>query len=86
MIFLLLFVCRFMFRTFEANSLIMFNAGKAQDFFSVELINGRLHYTLNLGYGPISVKDETGSSLSDNKWHQVCCLLWRSWDCWVLFV
>jgi len=62
---------RFQFRTFEPNGLILFNAGKAMDFIAVELVNGRLHYTLNLGYGPISIKDDTGISLSDNKWHTV---------------
>ena len=62
---------RFQFRTFEPNGLILFNAGKAMDFIAVELIDGRLHYTLNLGYGPISIKDNTDQSLSDNKWHQV---------------
>ncbi len=39
----------FQFRTFEANGLLMYNAGKASDFIAVELINGKLHYTLNLG-------------------------------------
>ncbi len=39
----------FQFRTFEKSGLLMFNAGKASDFIAVELIEGRLHYTLNLG-------------------------------------
>lgn len=62
---------RFQFRSFEHNGLLLFNAGKASDFIAVELINGRLHYTLNLGYGPISIKDNAPGSLSDNKWHRV---------------
>ena len=62
---------RFMFKTFEPNGLIIYNAGRAMDFIAVELINGSLLYTLNLGYGRIQVRDNTGMSLSDNKWHQV---------------
>lgn len=62
---------RFQFRTFEQNGLLLFNAGKASDFIALELINGKLHYTLNLGYGPIKIRDNSPDSLSDNKWHRV---------------
>ena len=50
---------RLQFRTFEQNGLIFFNAGKASDFIALELVNGRLYYILNLGYGPITIKDNT---------------------------
>ena len=50
---------RLQFRTFEQNGLIFFNAGKASDFIALELVNGRLFYVLNLGYGPITIKDNT---------------------------
>ena len=63
--------CRFQFRTYEQNGLIMFNAGKASDFIAIELNKGKLYYTLNLGYGPISIKDTAPNKLSDNKWHAV---------------
>ena len=46
---------RFMFRTFETNGLLLYNAGKASDFIAVELIEGKLRYSLNLGYGHISI-------------------------------
>ena len=46
-------------------------AGKASDFIAIELVNGKLHYILNLGYGPINVKDQSAVTVSDNKWHQV---------------
>ena len=62
---------RFLFRTFEQNGLLLYNPGKASDFIAVELVNGRLHYTLNLGYGAITIKDTAPERLSDNKWHQV---------------
>ena len=50
---------RLQFRTHEQNGLIFFNAGKASDFIALELVNGRLYYVLNIGYGPISIKDQT---------------------------
>ena len=62
---------RFQFRTFEPNGLIMYNAGKASDFIAVELVEGRIQYTLNLGYGPINIKNNAAESLADNKWHWV---------------
>ena len=49
----------------------MYNAGKGQDFFAVELVNGHIHYVLNLGYGIIAIKDNSPKSLSDNQWHSV---------------
>ena len=45
--------------------------GKASDFIAVELNNDKLHYILNLGYGPINIKDSSDVKLSDNKWHEV---------------
>ena len=62
---------RFHFRTFEPNGLLMYNAGKASDFIAVELVEGRIQYTLNLGYGPINIKNNAAESLADNKWHWV---------------
>jgi neurexin len=34
----------------------MYNAGKDQDFLAIELVNGHIHYVLNLGYGIIAIK------------------------------
>jgi leucine-rich repeat transmembrane neuronal protein 1/2 len=45
----------------------MYNAGKGQDFVAVELVNGHVHYVLNLGYGIIAIKDNSPKSLSDNQ-------------------
>ena len=56
---------RLQFRTFEQNGLLFYNAGKASDFIALELVNGRLNYVLNLGYGPISIKDNTSDMVSD---------------------
>ena len=39
----------FQFKTVEDNGLIMFNAGKDEDFLAIELIKGHIHYTFNMG-------------------------------------
>ena len=49
----------------------IFLSGKAMDFIAVELFDGKLHYILNLGYGPINIKDSSSITASDNKWHEV---------------
>ena len=51
----------------------MYNAGKANspDFFAVELVNGHIHYILNLGSGVITLKDNCTEALNDNKWHTI---------------
>ena len=53
--------------------LIMYNAGKkdSSDFFAVELVNGHIHYVLNLGSGVITIKDNSSEALNDNKWHTI---------------
>ena len=61
----------FMFRTLEANGLIMYNGGHDKDFFAIELVNGHIHYTVNLGYAAISIKDSSPRPLNDNRWHSV---------------
>ena len=37
----------------------------------MELYRGKLHYILNLGYGPINIRDASSVTVSDNKWHEV---------------
>ena len=56
---------------FSKTGLIMFNAGKGHDFVAVELVNGHINYILNLGYGPIVIKDSCPGPLNDNQWHTV---------------
>ena len=53
------------------NLICVFPSGKAMDFIAVELFDGKLHYILNLGYGPINIKDSSSITASDNKWHEV---------------
>ena len=61
----------FQFKTLEPNGLVMYNAGKDNDFLAVELIEGHIHYTFNMGYGPVTLKDNAENSLADNKYHSV---------------
>jgi len=61
----------FKFKTSEANGLILYNAGKNDDFIAIELINGHIQYTINMGFGHITLKDNVDRSLADNKYHSV---------------
>jgi len=61
----------FQFRTLEPKGIILFNAGKGQDYIGVELVNGHIHYVVNLGDGPIRIRDNLRNSLNDNRWHSV---------------
>ena len=61
----------FQFKTLEPKGVILYNAGKGQDFIGIELVNGHIHYVLNLGDGPIRIRDNLRNSLNDNRWHSV---------------
>lgn len=61
----------FMFKTRESNGLIFFNGGRKNDFIAVELVEGHIHYVLNVGEGLITLKDNTHAHLNDNRWHTV---------------
>ena len=39
----------FKFKTSEENGLLMYNAGKNNDFLGLELVNGHVHYIFNMG-------------------------------------
>ncbi|XP_025837261.1 neurexin-3-like [Agrilus planipennis] len=61
----------FLFKTKHANGLILFNGGKKDDFIAIELVNGHIHYVLNVGEGAIKLKDASKTPLNDNHWHTV---------------
>ncbi|BES99010.1 Laminin G domain [Nesidiocoris tenuis] len=61
----------FQFKTREPSGLILYNAGREQDFIAIELQNGHIVYTFDLGDGSVRVKDNARSALNDNKWHSV---------------
>ncbi|KAJ8973829.1 hypothetical protein NQ317_009474 [Molorchus minor] len=61
----------FMFRTREADGLIMFNGGKKEDFVAVELVDGHINYAVNVGDGTVILRDTVKTNLNDNRWHTV---------------
>lgn len=61
----------FMFKTREANGLIMFNGGKKEDFVAVELVDGHINYVVNVGDGTVTLRDTVRAHLNDNRWHTV---------------
>ncbi|KAG5887691.1 hypothetical protein JTB14_002012 [Gonioctena quinquepunctata] len=61
----------FMFRTREANGLILFNGGKKEDFLAVELVDGHINYIVNVGDGTVTLRDTVREHLNDNRWHTV---------------
>ncbi|XP_076267809.1 neurexin 1-like isoform X2 [Rhynchophorus ferrugineus] len=61
----------FMFKTREANGLIMFNGGKKEDFVAVELVDGHINYVVNVGDGTVTLRDTVRTHLNDNRWHTV---------------
>lgn len=61
----------FQFKTLESKGVILYNAGKGQDFIGIELFNGHIHYAVNLGDGVIRIRDNLRNSLNDNRWHSV---------------
>ncbi|CAH1169814.1 unnamed protein product [Phaedon cochleariae] len=61
----------FMFRTREANGLILFNGGKKEDFVAVELVEGHINYIVNVGDGTVTLRDTVRTHLNDNRWHTV---------------
>lgn len=60
----------FQFKTLSANGLILFNAGKGSHFVAVELENGNMVYSFNLGDGARRLFSRS-KNLNDNNWHSV---------------
>jgi neurexin len=67
---------QFHLKTIDKNGLIMYNAGENEDFIAVELVNGQLRFSFNLGTATYSLNTSVKQGLSDNKWHLVS--IWQS--------
>jgi leucine-rich repeat transmembrane neuronal protein 1/2 len=63
----------FKFKTLSANGLILLNAGKESHFVAVEIVNGHIVYSFNLGDGARRLSSRS-KNLNDNKWHAVTIL------------
>ncbi|XP_055852280.1 neurexin-1a isoform X2 [Episyrphus balteatus] len=61
----------FRFKTVEPNGLLLYNGGRRNDFVSIELVNGHIHYTFDLGDGPVTIRDKSRIHMNDNRWHSV---------------
>ena len=61
------------FKTRQSSGLLLYNAGRngAQDFVCVELVAGHIHVVLDLGDGPLLIRDLAKAPLNDNRWHTV---------------
>lgn len=63
----------FQFKTLAANGVILFNTGTGSQFVAVELANGRLVYSFNLGDGAKRMVSRP-RTLNDNVWHSVAIM------------
>lgn len=61
----------FRFKSLEANGLIFYNGGKRNDFLAIEMVNGHIHFTFDMGDGPITLRDKSRVHMNDNRWHYV---------------
>lgn len=62
----------FQFKTLSANGLILYNAGRRNHFICVELEQGHITYSFNMGDGGgRRLKSRSKSPLNDNQWHSV---------------
>ncbi|XP_050406301.1 neurexin-3 isoform X2 [Patella vulgata] len=65
------FSLSFQFKTTEDSGLVLFNSGRGQDFFAIELNGGYLYYIYNMGAGAQSIQINSNQKLNNNKWHEV---------------
>ncbi|KAL1460776.1 hypothetical protein WDU94_012727 [Cyamophila willieti] len=61
----------FQLKTRERDALLLYNAGRESDFLAVELVAGHVQLIINLGDGPVRIKDYARTSINDNKWHAI---------------
>jgi len=65
------FSVSFQLKTTESDGLLLFNAGKGQDFFAMELTGGFLYYVYNMGSGTQRIRVNVNEKLNDNRWHEI---------------
>ncbi|KAL8601328.1 hypothetical protein ACOMHN_054622 [Nucella lapillus] len=65
------FSVSFQLKTTESDGLLLYNAGKGQDFFAMELTGGFLYYVYNMGAGTQRIRANVNEKLNDNKWHEI---------------
>ncbi|KAL8610426.1 hypothetical protein ACOMHN_035143 [Nucella lapillus] len=65
------FSLSFQLKTTEMDGLLMYNAGKGQDFLALELTGGFLYYVYNMGGGTQRIRANVNEKLNDNRWHEI---------------
>ncbi|XP_076443088.1 neurexin 1-like isoform X2 [Babylonia areolata] len=65
------FSVSFQLKTTESDGLLLYNAGKGQDFFAMELTDGFLYYVYNMGAGTQRIRANVNEKLNDNRWHEI---------------
>lgn len=60
---------RLAFRTREATGLLVYNAGRRNDFLAVELVDGHVHLVASIGGRTVELKDNYPEVVNDNQWH-----------------
>ena len=65
------FSVSFQLKTTESDGLLLYNAGKGQDFFAMELTGGFLYYVYNMGSGTQRIRVNVNEKLNDNRWHEI---------------
>ncbi|XP_022103696.1 neurexin-1-like isoform X2 [Acanthaster planci] len=60
----------FQFKTTVADGLIFYTEGEL-DFLAIELVDGFIYYTFNLGGGAKTLRGNSRERLNDNRWHEV---------------
>lgn len=61
----------FQFKTLTQDGLILYSAGKENDFMVVELVKGHVHFIFDMGDGARVVRSMTQRPLNDLRWHDV---------------
>ena len=66
------FEFEFMVKTRKRDGLLFYNGDAfSEDFFAVELIDGRIQFVVNDGSGPRLLRANSLQRLTDNQWHSV---------------
>ena len=69
-----IFTLYFAIKTTQSAALIMYIGNKGEDFMAVELVDGLLRFSYNVGNGPKHMTVKTKKPLNDNEWHMVAVL------------
>lgn len=62
-------------KTTQPDGLILYSGGgSGKDFISLELVNGYMQYSFDVGSGPRVIESSLQQPINDNKWHDIAVL------------